>query len=145
MDLLEMVNRKIRIRRSPQAGAIHELINYEVFCNGGFNPEEVRGISASALHEKLFSEAPWTLVDVREPYEFDICRLPQACLIPVSRISQQLERIPRDKPVVMYCHHGVRSTQVIRFLQQEGFTNLYNLSGGIDAWAREVDEAMERY
>jgi rhodanese-related sulfurtransferase len=45
----------------------------------------------------------------------------------------------------MYCHHGVRSTQVIRFLQQEGFTNLYNLSGGIDAWAREVDEAMERY
>jgi len=145
MDLLEMVNRKIRIRRSPQAGDIHELLNYEVFCNGGFNPEEVRGISASALNEKLVSGAPWPLIDVREPYEFDICQLPQASLIPMSRINQQLERIPRDKPVVVYCHHGVRSAQVIRFLQQQGFTNLYNLNGGIDAWAREVDEAMERY
>jgi adenylyltransferase/sulfurtransferase len=145
MDLLEMTHRKIRIRRSPGAGHIRELIDYEVFCNGSFNPDEVRALSASELDEKITSGEDWKLIDVREPYEFDICRLPLSTLIPMSRIAGQLDRIPRDKPVVLYCHHGMRSAQVIRYLQQQGFSNLYNLSGGIESWALEVDDEMERY
>jgi sulfur-carrier protein adenylyltransferase/sulfurtransferase len=145
MDLLEMISRKIRIRRSPEAGKITELIDYEVFCNGGFDPNEVRAISPAELEEKMTAGEDWALIDVREPYEFDICQLPNATLIPLGRIGQQVDRIPRDKPVAMYCHHGMRSAHVIRSLQQQGFTNLYNLSGGIDAWAREVDTEMEMY
>jgi adenylyltransferase/sulfurtransferase len=145
MDLLEMTHRKIRIRRSPKAGHIHELIDYEVFCNGGFDPDEIKTLSASELDQKLAPGNDWALIDVREPYEFDICRLPQATLLPMGRIMQHLDLIPRDKSVLMYCHHGIRSAQVIRFLQQQGYRNLFNLSGGIDSWAREVDSAMERY
>ncbi|MES2731114.1 MAG: molybdopterin-synthase adenylyltransferase MoeB [Bacteroidota bacterium] len=144
MDLLEMNTRKIHIRRHPEAGNITELIDYDIFCNS-FNPDQMRELTPAELQEKLDSGESWTIVDVREPYEYDICHLPDTLLIPMSQVSRHLDQIPKDSPVVVYCHHGMRSAHVIRQLQQQGYINLHNLAGGIDSWAREVDEEMEKY
>jgi sulfur-carrier protein adenylyltransferase/sulfurtransferase len=86
------------------------------------------------------------LLDVRNPFEYDICKLPNSLLIPMSNIPTNIKHIPKDKPVVVYCHHGMRSASVIEYLSQNhGFTNLHNLSGGINAWANEIDETMAVY
>ncbi len=144
LDLLEMTTRKIRIRRRPEADQITELIDYEAFCNS-VDPKQMKTITVTELDEKLKLREEWTIIDVRESYEYDICHLPDATLIPMGKVLQQSDRIPRDKSVVVYCHHGTRSASVIRSLQEKGYPNLYNLTGGIDAWAREVDEEMEMY
>ncbi len=85
------------------------------------------------------------LLDVREPWEVQICRLPDAEVIPMRLIPSSLDSLARDRPIVVICHHGVRSRQVAQYLAQHGFTQLLNLSGGIDAWARTVDTAMPTY
>lgn len=85
------------------------------------------------------------LVDVREPWEADICSLPQAQLIPMHEIPARYSEIDPDKHIVLYCHHGIRSQQVALFLKQAGFDRLYNLRGGIDAWARQIDPRMATY
>ena len=85
------------------------------------------------------------VVDVREPAELAICRLDQAWPIPMNQIPDNVERLPRDRPVVVMCHHGIRSAQVVDYLRQAGLTNAVNLHGGIDAWAREVDPQMALY
>jgi adenylyltransferase/sulfurtransferase len=86
------------------------------------------------------------LLDVREPHEFDVCHLAGATLVPLRHVAVRADAIPRDRPVVVYCHFGGRSEGAVRQLQERfGFTNLYNLQGGIDAWAREIDEEMARY
>lgn len=88
---------------------------------------------------------PHLVVDVREPAELAICRLDQAWLIPMNQIPDNVERLPRDRPIVVMCHHGIRSAQVVDYLKQAGLTNAVNLHGGIDAWAREVDPQMAVY
>lgn len=85
------------------------------------------------------------VVDVREPAELAICRLDRAWPIPMSQIPDNVERLPRDRPIVVMCHHGIRSAQVVDYLRQAGMTNAVNLQGGIDAWAREIDPAMAVY
>jgi rhodanese-related sulfurtransferase len=104
-------------------------------------------ITATELAAWLKSEKPPRLLDVREPEEFAICALPGAVLIPLGQVPEQVEELEglRDEPIVVYCHHGVRSLHAIGFLKHVGFTNVVNLSGGIDAWAREVEPAMARY
>ena len=85
------------------------------------------------------------LVDVREPWEFEICHLADARLMPMNTIPARLAELDADADTVVICHHGARSMQVAMFLQQQGFTNLYNLAGGVAAWARQVDPAMPGY
>ncbi len=85
------------------------------------------------------------LVDVREPWEFEICHLPGSVNIPMGRIAQQLETIRDAQECVMICHHGVRSRQVIAYLQQQEIRHMINLEGGVDAWARVVDKNMPLY
>ena len=86
------------------------------------------------------------LIDVREPWEFEICHIEQSINIPMSQIPTQLHQIETGSgEVVVICHHGVRSRQVIQFLQQQAIENLINLEGGVDAWAREVDPDMPLY
>ena len=85
------------------------------------------------------------LIDVREPWEFEICHLSGSINIPMGRIPQYLEMISEAPECVMICHHGVRSLHVIRYLQQYQMGELINLEGGIDAWAREVDLNMALY
>ncbi|HMG50237.1 MAG TPA: rhodanese-like domain-containing protein [Inquilinus sp.] len=85
------------------------------------------------------------VVDVREPQELAACRLDGTIDIPMAEIPVRLEEIPGDRPVVVMCHHGGRSAQVVRWLSARGMDNVVNLRGGIDAWAREVDPTMGRY
>jgi adenylyltransferase/sulfurtransferase len=145
MDLLETSFRKIRFRRTPQAGQVTGLIDYEVFCRGT-TPDEVKPLTVHELHEKLEAGEALALLDVREPHEYAICHLEGATLVPLRHVASRAGEIPRDRTVVVYCHFGGRSEGAVRQLQAEfGFTNLYNLQGGIDAWAREMDEEMERY
>lgn len=98
------------------------------------------------LHKALLAHTPLRLIDVREPEEYAICHLPQAELIPLSQLPQQAAEIAATKhPVLLYCHHGVRSEMALRFLQQSGAKNISHLQGGIDAWAEQIDPAMPRY
>lgn len=86
------------------------------------------------------------LLDVREPWEFAICHLPGSRHMPMSSIPARApaELAPEDE-IVVICHHGARSLQVAMFLERTGFGNVYNLSGGIDAWSKQVDPAMPTY
>ncbi|HEX8529939.1 MAG TPA: ThiF family adenylyltransferase, partial [Cytophagales bacterium] len=147
LDLLETSFRKIRFRRTPRAAQVTGLIDYEAFCRGAdAPPDAVRSLTVYALHDKLAAGEAVALLDVREPHEYEVCRLDGATLMPLKQVAARAHAIPRDRPVVVYCHFGGRSEAAVRQLQAEfGFTNLYNLQGGIDAWAREIDEEMERY
>jgi len=85
------------------------------------------------------------LLDVREPWEFEICNIDGSINIPMGQISQQLGELQTANEIVVICHHGVRSQQVIRFLQQRSGATLVNLDGGVDAWARVIDPDMPVY
>lgn len=85
------------------------------------------------------------LIDVREPYEYDICKISTALLLPMSQFVQHVNIIPKNKDLVVYCHHGVRSAMVVRFLLQNGYNRVKNLEGGIDQWAIKVDATLQRY
>jgi rhodanese-related sulfurtransferase len=85
------------------------------------------------------------LLDVREPWEFDLCRLEPSLHFPMSSIPVRLDELDPSKDMVVICHHGARSYQVASFLEQRGFNRLYNLEGGIDEWARTVDPSMPTY
>jgi len=85
------------------------------------------------------------LLDVREPWEFEICHIPNSTLIPMGQIHIQHEMLDTEQETVVICHHGVRSRQVAMYLEHLGFTNVINLSGGVDAWAEDVDLNMAKY
>lgn len=85
------------------------------------------------------------LIDVREPHEFEICNL-KGELIPMNDVPNNIDKISRTKPVVIHCRSGARSGRIVQYLEQnEGFDNLYNLAGGILAWADEIDNDMPKY
>ena len=103
-------------------------------------------ITVQQLKEKL--EAPGdkpVLLDVREPWEFQICSISGSTLIPMGQIPARLKELGKESEIVAICHHGNRSQQVALFLENQGFKNLYNLQGGVDAWAREIDPKMNKY
>jgi molybdopterin/thiamine biosynthesis adenylyltransferase/rhodanese-related sulfurtransferase len=85
------------------------------------------------------------LIDVREPYELEICRLADAEHIPMRQIPEHLDALPKDKHLLIICHSGGRSMRVTEFLRARGFTAVSNVAGGVDAWAEEIDPAMRRY
>ena len=85
------------------------------------------------------------VLDVRRPVEFQVCSLPDADLIPLHELTGRLDEIDRDALTVVYCHHGSRSMQAVRFLRQQGFSQVTNLRGGIDAWSLEIDPGVPRY
>ena len=91
------------------------------------------------------SGAEFKLIDVREPHEFDVCNL-KGELIPMNEVPEHLDKIPKDVPVIVHCRSGARSGRIIQYLEQEyGYTNLFNLKGGILAWADEIDPNMPKY
>lgn len=104
--------------------------------------------SAQQLAEYLQQcEKPPLLLDVREPWEFARCHIAGSELIPMRQIPLALDQDQLDpqQEIVVICHHGIRSRQVAYYLEQQGFTKLINLEGGVEAWAQDVDPTMERY
>lgn len=85
------------------------------------------------------------LLDVREPWEYETCHIEGAALMPMHSIPARIDDLDEDAAIVCICHHGMRSLQVAAYLEQHGFKLLSNLTGGIDAWARQVDPAMPKY
>ena len=107
----------------------------------------VQQITPQQLQERLSDAAAAMplLLDVREPWEFQICHLPGSLLMPMQTVPTRLAELNPDADTVVICHHGARSMQAAMFLERAGFARLYNLSGGVDAWARTVDASMPVY
>jgi rhodanese-related sulfurtransferase len=85
------------------------------------------------------------LLDVREPWEYQTCRIEGSRHLPMNELPRRLQELDPDAEVVAICHHGVRSLHVAYFLVREGFERVHNLTGGVDAWARTIDPAMPVY
>ncbi|BCG64265.1 MAG: hypothetical protein methR_P2038 [Methyloprofundus sp.] len=96
-------------------------------------------------HRLLESSDAFYLLDVREPFEHAIAALANSVLIPMQTIPERMTELDKNRAIVVICHHGMRSQQVAYFLGQQGFTNIYNLTGGVNAWARACDPEMAIY
>jgi rhodanese-related sulfurtransferase len=106
----------------------------------------VRELRAQDLKAYLDAcETAPLLLDVRQPWEYDVCHLDNSELVPMSQIPQKMHELDPDREVVVICHHGIRSRSVAHYLEHSGFTNVINLSDGIDGWAKSVDSTMATY
>jgi rhodanese-related sulfurtransferase len=85
------------------------------------------------------------LLDVREPWEFETCHIAGSLPMPMNTVPARIDELEEEAPVVCICHHGARSMQVAAFLERNGFAQVTNLTGGVHAWALQVDEAMPKY
>ena len=85
------------------------------------------------------------MIDVREPWEYELCRIEGSHHIPMAKIPANKDKLELNVETIVICHHGVRSFQVANYLEQSGFSRVCNLEGGIDAWARELDSDMPQY
>jgi len=144
-DAASFTTRVLNVNKNPDT-KITALINYEAFCGIGL-PEEnpLKEISVQELKAWMDNEVDFQLVDVREAYEYDIANL-QGELISLSAIVEEQGRISKDKKVVIHCRSGKRSAEAIRKLEASyPFDNLYNLRGGINAFAKEVDDTLIVY
>ncbi len=104
-------------------------------------------ITPRELAMLLANDHPVNLVDVRQPWENELTRLPDSLLIPLNELPARQTEIPRDpiRTIVVYCHHGVRSLSAVNYLHRLGIANARSLAGGIDAWACEIDPTIARY
>lgn len=106
----------------------------------------MKQLSPQALAARLREPGePPVLLDVREPWEFGICRIAGSRSLPMRRIPAALAELERDRDLVVICHHGIRSQQVANYLEHQGFDKVINLQGGVAAWARDVDPGMPTY
>ncbi len=106
---------------------------------------EVHSLSPAQLQQWQQQGRSFTLLDVREANEVAYAALPGHTHIPLQLVPLQHNSLPDDRPLVVYCHHGIRSFQAALFLSRAGFDEVYNLSGGIDAWSQTVDPTLPRY
>ncbi|MBH0109800.1 ThiF family adenylyltransferase [Salinibacterium sp. NG22] len=147
-DALSGRFRELDYAASDEVNAVTELIDYEAFCgvtaapDAGGASDEVDSRELAAL---LAGDAPLQLVDIREPFEYAIAAIETAELIPLGGLEGRLADIRTDVPVVVYCHHGIRSERALRMLQGAGFTNIRHLVGGIDDYSQVIDPALARY
>jgi adenylyltransferase/sulfurtransferase len=151
-DALKMKFREFKLRRDPEcpvcgeSPTITEPIDYEFFC-GTAQPasDAVPEISVMELKRKLDAREALQLIDVREPYEYEIARIAGAKLIPLGELPERLREINRETEIVVHCHSGMRSARAVQLMQQAGFTRASNLAGGINAWSDEIDPTVPRY
>ncbi len=155
VDALHMRFRTIGVERDPECPAcgtrtLAALIDYDDFCNGSAHSpmtddSRIETIVPRALRELLNSDNSITLIDVREPYEWNIGHIHGARLIPLGTLHGALSSIEADADVVVYCHHGMRSEMAAYALRDAGVRRVRNLVGGIDRWSVEVDPKVPRY
>jgi rhodanese-related sulfurtransferase len=107
--------------------------------------ERRNAISVQELAELRRACVSHRILDVREAPELAICALAGALHIPMGELPERMEDIPTHEPLIVLCHHGVRSQMVVGLLRHAGWRNVVNLDGGIDAWAREIDDSVARY
>ena len=153
-DALQMKFRELKLRKDPACPAcgtrqIRKLIDYEQFC--GVSPAQQASaasqweITPAELKQRLDRGDNLFILDVREPQEYQICRLEGSHLIPLGEIPRRMNELNSADEIVVHCKLGIRSARAVDFLRQAGFKKLKNLTGGIDAWAQLVDTRMPRY
>ena len=156
-DALKMKFREFKLRRDPKCPVcsdnptITELIDYDQFCGipqakAAEDAEApVPTISASELKQKQDRGDKFVLVDVREPFEYDICRIPGSQLIPLGQLPSRMSELDSADEIVLQCKSGARSARALKLLQEAGFNKLWNVEGGILAWSDEVDPSVPKY
>ena len=102
-------------------------------------------ITPKELKTRLDKGDKLILMDVREPWEFALAKLDGSVLIPLATLPQSLDKLDRQAEIIAYCHHGMRSADATGLLLQQGFSNVKNLIGGIDAWSAQIDPSVPRY
>jgi len=150
-DALEMTWHEIKVRKDPNTPQITELIDYEAFC--GVVSEEAQQaalgstITPTELKDLLDSDKPTYLVDVREPAEWEIVKIPGATLIPKDEIlrGDALASLPQDKQIVMYCKTGVRSAETLAAVKNAGFADAVHVQGGVIGWVNQIDPSLPVY
>ncbi len=147
-DALSFETRTLKLSKDPQQEPIVKLIDYQDFCGIGAESDEplkVKEITVAELEALKMQGKPFQLIDVREPYEYEIAHM-NGELIPLGQIEDSVDRITSDRQVIVHCRSGVRSAQAIDKLEKRfGFRNLYNLKGGILAYADQVDPSLAKY
>jgi adenylyltransferase/sulfurtransferase len=156
-DALGLKFREFKLRRDPKCPmcgenpTITKLIDYEQFCG---IPQAAAAEAAEApipimtvleLKKKLDEGDKFVLLDVREPFEWDICHIDDAKLIPLGQLPSRMSELDSADEIVIHCKSGARSARAVRMLQEAGFTKLHNVEGGILAWAEEVDGSVPKY
>lgn len=157
-DALEMSFRKVKIRKDPKCPLCGDnptqtelLPDYEAFCGTLSDAAEVAvkdsTISVSDLKSKIDSKEDFYLIDVREPSEFEIVRIPGSHLIPKQGFldGTVLAGLPQDKPIILHCKSGVRSAECLAILKGAGFSDAVHVSGGVIAWAKQIDTSLPVY
>jgi adenylyltransferase/sulfurtransferase len=146
--------RQVRVRRDPRCPAcgtreLSTLTDYDAWCGaGGADTPAARGLPALTVRElaaRLARGDDLDLIDVRETYEWDIARIPGARLIPLDRLLESLHSIDTARDVVVHCKGGVRSAAAVSRLLEAGYRRVWNLTGGIAAWATEIDPSVPTY
>ena len=157
-DALDMTFRKIKVRKDPNCPLCGDnptqtdlLPDYEAFCGVLSDAAEVAvkesTISVTELAAKIDANADFYLVDVREPSEFEIVRIPGSHLIPKQGFldGTVLATLPQDKPIILHCKSGVRSAECLAILKSAGFADATHVAGGVIAWAKQIDKSLPVY
>ncbi len=154
-DALEMSFRTLKIRKDPNGVLPTELIDYDAFC-GAISDEAADAAKDSTisvhqlkamLEARDRGEQNFVLVDVREPNEWDISRIPGAELIPKGEflMGDALSKLPQDKPTVLYCKVGGRSAEILALVKAAGFADAIHVGGGVSAWVNQIDPSQPTY
>jgi adenylyltransferase/sulfurtransferase len=155
-DALGMKFRELKLRRNPECPVcgdhptIHALIDYHQFCGvpqqGAAEPVAASGdIDPTEVKAKMDRNEPFVLIDVREPHEYQICRIPHAKLIPLGELPKRVHELDTADEIVAHCKSGMRSAKAVDFLKQAGFRRVRNMKGGILAWSDKVDPSVPKY
>ena len=159
-DALRMKFRELKLKKDPDCPVcgtnptVTELIDYEQFCGVAPAATEVAVSTSNSnetetdvkeLKRKIDAKEDFFLLDVREPNEYQIGKIPGSTLIPLGEVPQRVEEIPRDKEIIVHCKMGGRSAKAAAFLRQQGYTNVKNLKGGILDWSDKIDPSVPKY
>jgi adenylyltransferase/sulfurtransferase len=154
IDAMTMAFRTLEIRRDPECPAcgtreITELMDYDELCGDAIGTEKtssaVTEIQPSQLAQRLERGEKLEIIDVREPYEWQIGHIPGARLVPLSQIPSEIPRLDKRRETILYCKAGARSMKAAQQLANAGVTDVRNLAGGILRWIDDVDPTMPRY
>ena len=158
VDTLSMKFRTFNLRRDPECPVcgdhptITAPIDYEGFCGLPSaqtmtiaTQDTIPAMTVQDLQSLRESDEPFTLLDVREPFERDIAIIEGAQHIPLGQLGDRMEELPRDKKLVVHCKSGARSAKAVGQLRAAGFEDVWNVTGGINAWSKEVDSSVALY
>ena len=150
-EALGMSFRELKLRKDPacplcgERPTLKQLVDYEQFCGLAPSLEAEAWEIAPRELQAVRDRGDVVVLDVREPHEHAIARIEGARLIPLGTLPARIGELDSSQPIVVYCHHGVRSKMALDFLRRAGFAKLQHLKGGIDAWSRDVDPTVSRY